>query len=278
MILHVQPLLSTPPTHISHHPHRLHHCHPICIFQCHLFLSMSSPSSPHSPACQVFCYCHLLIHSSSLAITANACHSWLYPSPSACRAQLHASWAPAQDHALEELVDTGCRTFFTHFRMFHRHPFVLVLALPFSPFSFVPFIGLQAISPSFQRRTHHCIANLYICWPQFEHWTYYRMTSHSLSPSQLELHLLQSLFPCLLTLAYKVQTVPVDSKLYKYHRLASLNSRQLQPTSPLFLSYALLTTTHSTLMLRTTPLRLRHLLLIRSSAKVSNGGSVVDAL
>jgi len=141
----------------------LHHCHPICIFQHHLFLSMSLPSSPCSPAHQVFCYCHLSIRSSLLAIAANACHSRSYPSPSAHQAQLCASWAPAQDHALEELVDTGYRTFFTHFCMFHHHPFVLVLALPFSLFSFIPFIGLQATSPSFQCHAHHHIANLYIC-------------------------------------------------------------------------------------------------------------------
>jgi len=138
----VQPPPSTPPTHISHHPHRLRRCHPTCIFQHHLFLSMSSPSSPHSPAHQVFCYRRLLIRSSSLAVAANACHFRLYPSLSARQAQLCASWAPTQDHALEELVDTGYRTFFTCFRMFHRHPFVLVLALPFSLFSFVLFIGL----------------------------------------------------------------------------------------------------------------------------------------
>ena len=163
MISRVQPLPSTPPTHISHHLHRLHHCHPICIFQHHLFLSMSSPSSPCSPAHQVFCYRRLLIRSSLLAVAANVHHFQLYPSLSACRAQLHASWAPAQDHALEELVDTRYRTFFTCFRMFHCLPFVLVLTLPFSPFSFVLFIGLQATSPSFQCCAHRCIANLYIC-------------------------------------------------------------------------------------------------------------------
>jgi len=162
MSSHVQPPPSTPPTHISHHPHCLRRRRPTCIFQCHLFLSTSSPSSPHSPACQVFCHRRLSIHSSLLAVAANARHFRSYPSLSARQAQLHASWAPAQDHALEELVDTGYRTFFTRFRMFHCHPFVLVLALPFSPFSFVLFIGLQATLPSFQRRAHRRIANPYI--------------------------------------------------------------------------------------------------------------------
>jgi len=70
-----------------------------------------------------FCYHCLLIRSPSLAVTANTCHSRLYPSSSACRAQLHASWAAAQNHALG---DRSCYLLEVYF-----HPFCICLCLFF---------------------------------------------------------------------------------------------------------------------------------------------------
>ena len=134
MILRVQPPPSTPPVHISHHPHRLRRRRPICIFQRHLFLSMSLPSSPRSPARQVFCYRRLSIRSPSLAVAANARHSRSYPSSSARRAQLCASWAAAQDHALGDRSRYSLEVYFHPFRMFHCLFFALVLFALLQPF------------------------------------------------------------------------------------------------------------------------------------------------
>jgi len=119
--------------------------------------------------------------------------------------------------------------------MFHCHPFVLVLALSFSPFSFRSF-----------HWTSSYIAIFSMLGPLSHSKPIYSLTSNlntrliivrcHVVCRQVNLNFTRFslFFPCLLTLVHKVQTVPVDLEPYKYHRLALLNSRQLRPTSPLF--------------------------------------------
>jgi len=119
--------------------------------------------------------------------------------------------------------------------MFHHHPFVLVLTLSFSLFSFhslhwtSSYIAIfSTLCPLLHSKPIHSLtSNLNtgliivrcraVCCQVNLNFTCFSL-----------------FFPCLLTLVHKVQTVPVDSEPYKYHHPASLNSRQLWPTSPLF--------------------------------------------
>jgi len=233
MISRVQPPPSMPPTHISHHLHRLRRCRPICIFQHHLFLSTSLPSSPRSPAHQVFCYCRLSIRSPLLAVAVNAHHSRSYPSSSACRAQLRASWAPTQDHALEELDVTSYRTFLLVFVCFIVTLFCLSSRALFQPVLFLFFSldfelhrCLSTSCPlSHSKPIHSLTSNLNTGLIIIRRRAVCRQVNLNFTRFSL-------FFPRLLTLVHKVQTVPVDSELYKYHRMASLNSRHVKGQGP----------------------------------------------
>jgi len=109
--------------------------------------------------------------------------------------------------------------------MFHCHPFVLVLTLSFSLFSFCSFhwtssyITIFSMSHplSHSKPIHLLTSNLntrlIIVWCH--------MVCRQVN---LNFTCFSLFFPCLLTLMHKVQTVPVDSEPYKYHHPASLNS------------------------------------------------------
>jgi len=119
--------------------------------------------------------------------------------------------------------------------MFHRHLFVLVLALSFSPFSFCSFHWTSSYIAVFStlrpllhsKPIHSLTSNLNTGLIIVRRRTVCRQVNLNFTRFSL-------FFPRLLTLAHKVQTVPVDSEPYKYHHPASLKGRQLQPTSPLF--------------------------------------------
>jgi len=189
-----------------------HHlqCHqPTSVITCIAFTTfVSSPifnatcSSPHchlqvpTPLhVKYFCYHRLSIRSSSLAVAANMCHSQSYPSLSAHWAQLCASWAPTQDHALEELDVTSYMTFYL-FSYVSSSLFCLSSCAPFQPVFFCSFhwtLSYIAVF-SMSRPPSHSKTYTFIDL-NFEHQTYSCMMSHRLSPTWLELHLLQSLFP-----------------------------------------------------------------------------------
>ena len=124
-----------PPTHISHYPHRL--CH-LCLFS--IFQTPPVPlhivafKSPLPCMSKYFCYCHLSIRSPSLAVAANAHYSRSYPSLSAHWAQLHASWATTQNHALEDRSRYSLEVYFHPFHMCLCLFFILVLFALWQPF------------------------------------------------------------------------------------------------------------------------------------------------
>ena len=94
--------------------------------------------SPLPCTSMYFCYHHLLICSPLLAVAANVRHPQSYPSLSACQAQLCASWAPAQDHALGDRSRYSLEVYFTHFCMCLCLFFVLVLFALWQPFPSYP--------------------------------------------------------------------------------------------------------------------------------------------
>ena len=265
MISHVQPLPSTPPTHISHHLHHLCHLHPISIFQSHLFLSTSSPSSPHSPA-------HQSIFATIISQFAHPC----WPS-----LQMHAILDHIQVCQLVKLssmlVGPLLRTMpwrswtlpvighFYSFSYVSLSPFCLSSCAPFQPILFRSFHWTSSYIAVFS--TSHPPSHSKPIYSLTLIWTLdlllYNVTQFVTKSTWTSLALV-SFFPFLLTLAHKVQPVPISSKPYKYHCPALLNSRQLQPTSPLFLLHALPTTTCLTSMLCAAPLWLCNPLLVCS--------------
>ena len=127
----------------------------------------------------------------------------------------------------------GYRDFLFTFRMFHHLSFVLVLAPSFSLSCPSLFIGFRAMSPPVQLRAHFRIAKpihlLISIWTS----DFYRTTLRRSSPTRLALHSLHVSFsPSRSPFVRSLQLSPLDWNSYKYHRPASLNSRQLRPTFP----------------------------------------------
>jgi len=108
-----------------------------------------------------FCYRRLSIRSPSLAVAANARHPRSYPSSSARRAQLRASWAPAQDHALGDRNRYSLEVYFHPFCMCLCLFFVLVLFALWQPFPSYPssrtsnLIAVSSTSCPLSRSTTH---------------------------------------------------------------------------------------------------------------------------